>query len=140
MVYHRRGRAKQLHRSVWRFAASVAGMRSRLCNSSGAIDTAEERNLMSFGSRVTFSAHGRRYTWETQDRGTRYEIRSGGLRTKPASSWPILYAMVILGKFNIALHHYVGWWKHCHLITGSSPHATWSCSGLETVETDWQLI
>ena len=34
----------------------------------GAIDTAEERVLKSFGDRVTFLRMGEGYTWETQDR------------------------------------------------------------------------
>ncbi|HNK49139.1 MAG TPA: cob(I)yrinic acid a,c-diamide adenosyltransferase, partial [Nitrospira sp.] len=34
----------------------------------GAIDTAEERILRSFGDRVTFLRMGEGYTWETQDR------------------------------------------------------------------------
>ena len=34
----------------------------------GAIDTAEERILKSFGDRVTFLRMGEGYTWETQDR------------------------------------------------------------------------
>ncbi|MBA5872778.1 MAG: cob(I)yrinic acid a,c-diamide adenosyltransferase, partial [Nitrospira sp. CR2.1] len=34
----------------------------------GAIDTAEERMLRSFGERVTFLRMGEGYTWETQDR------------------------------------------------------------------------
>ena len=34
----------------------------------GAIDTAEERALKSFGDRVTFLRMGEGYTWETQDR------------------------------------------------------------------------
>ena len=34
----------------------------------GAIDTAEERALKSFGDRVTFLRMGKGYTWETQDR------------------------------------------------------------------------
>jgi cob(I)alamin adenosyltransferase len=34
----------------------------------GAIDTAEERALKSFGDRVIFLRMGEGYTWETQDR------------------------------------------------------------------------
>ena len=71
----------------------------------GAIDTAEERVLKSFGDQVTFLRMGEGYTWETQDRERDTEfaqrawaVASGFLRD-PA------YAMVILDEFNIALHH-----------------------------------
>src|SRR3990167_5336106 len=44
----------------------------------GAIDTAEERMLKSFGDRVTFLRMGEGYTWETQDRerDTRFAKRA----------------------------------------------------------------
>ncbi|MGH7232996.1 MAG: cob(I)yrinic acid a,c-diamide adenosyltransferase [Nitrospiraceae bacterium] len=71
----------------------------------GAIDTAEERALKSFGDQVTFLRMGEGYTWETQDRERdiefarcAWEVAAGFLRD-PA------YAMVILDEFNIALHH-----------------------------------
>lgn len=71
----------------------------------GAIDTAEERALKSFGDRVTFLRMGEGYTWETQDRerDTKFaqqawEAASGFLRDPS-------YEMVILDEFNIALQH-----------------------------------
>lgn len=71
----------------------------------GAIDTAEERVLKSFGDQVTFLRMGEGYTWETQDRerDTEFAQRAWyaaiGFLRDPA------YAMVILDEFNIALHH-----------------------------------
>lgn len=71
----------------------------------GAIDTAEERMLKSFGGRVTFLRMGEGYTWETQDRerDTQFALRAWGkvceFLRDPS------YAMVILDEFNIALHH-----------------------------------
>ncbi len=70
----------------------------------GAIDTAEERVLKSFGDRVTFLRMGEGYTWETQDRArdTRFAQEAWGRR---ANSWAMLpTAMVILDEFNIALN------------------------------------
>ncbi len=71
----------------------------------GAIDTAEERMLKSFGDRVTFLRMGEGYTWETQDRerDTRFAQRAW------AKACEFLrdpsYSMVILDEFNIVLHH-----------------------------------
>ncbi|MBH0182001.1 MAG: cob(I)yrinic acid a,c-diamide adenosyltransferase [Nitrospira sp.] len=71
----------------------------------GAIDTAEERMLKSFGERVTFLRMGEGYTWETQDReqDTRFAQQAW------AKACEFLrdpsYAMVILDEFNIALQH-----------------------------------
>lgn len=71
----------------------------------GAIDTAEERILTSFGDRVTFLRMGEGYTWETQDRerDTRFALEAW----KKACEFMAdpSYAMVILDEFNIALHH-----------------------------------
>jgi cob(I)alamin adenosyltransferase len=71
----------------------------------GAIDTAEERVLKSFGEQITFLRMGEGYTWETQDRERdvafaqqAWTIAAGFLRDPS-------YAMVILDEFNIALHH-----------------------------------
>jgi cob(I)alamin adenosyltransferase len=71
----------------------------------GAIDTAEERVLKSFGDQVTFLRMGEGYTWETQDRvrdttfaQQAWDIACGLLRDPS-------YAMVILDEFNIALQH-----------------------------------
>lgn len=69
----------------------------------GAIDTAEERVLKSFGDGVTFLRMGEGYTWETQDRvrDTRFAQEAWAKACEflgdPA------YAMVILDEFNIAL-------------------------------------
>lgn len=69
----------------------------------GAIDTAEERVLKSFGSSVTFLRMGEGYTWETQDRArdTRFAqeawARVCGFMSDPS------YGMVMLDEFNIAL-------------------------------------
>ncbi|WHZ21365.1 MAG: Cob(I)alamin adenosyltransferase [Nitrospira sp.] len=71
----------------------------------GAIDTAEERVLKSFGDRVAFLRMGEGYTWETQDRerdiqfAQRAWARVCGFLDDPS------YAMVILDEFNIALNH-----------------------------------
>ena len=75
----------------------------------GAIDTAEERILKSFGDQVTFLRMGEGYTWETQDRerDTRFAQQAWG-RSCEFLRDPS-YAMVILDEFNIALQHgYVG--------------------------------
>lgn len=72
----------------------------------GAIDTAEERMLRSFGERVTFLRMGEGYTWETQDRerDTRFAQEAWNkaceLMADPS------FTMVILDEFNIALHHH----------------------------------
>jgi cob(I)alamin adenosyltransferase len=69
----------------------------------GAIDTAEERMLKSFGSQVTFLRMGEGYTWETQDR----ERDAGFAQQAWTKVCEFLrdpsYAMVILDEFNIAL-------------------------------------
>lgn len=71
----------------------------------GAIDTAEERILKSFGDRVTFLRMGEGYTWETQDR----ERDTSHAQAAWAKACEFMrdpsYAMVILDEFNIALHH-----------------------------------
>ena len=71
----------------------------------GAIDTAEERALKSFGDRVVFLRMGEGYTWETQDR----ERDTGFARLAWQKACEFLsdssYAMVILDEFNIALQY-----------------------------------
>lgn len=71
----------------------------------GAIDTAEERVLKSFGPLVTFLRMGEGYTWETQDRerDTAFAQRAWE-RTCEFLRDPS-YEMVILDEFNIALQH-----------------------------------
>jgi cob(I)alamin adenosyltransferase len=70
----------------------------------GAIDTAEERVLKSFGDRVSFLRMGEGYTWETQDR----ERDIGFAQQAWAKACEFLgdpsYGMVILDEFNIALN------------------------------------
>ena len=71
----------------------------------GAIDTAEERSLKSFGEQVAFLRMGEGYTWETQDRerdtsrARRAWTTGCDFLTDPA------YAMVILDELSIAVHH-----------------------------------
>lgn len=71
----------------------------------GAIDTAEERSLKSFGEQVAFLRMGEGYTWETQDRerdtsrARRAWTAACDFLTDPA------YAMVILDELSIAVHH-----------------------------------
>jgi cob(I)alamin adenosyltransferase len=69
----------------------------------GAIDTAEERVLRSYGDRVVFLRMGEGYTWETQDRArdTRF-AQEAWAKVCEFMSDPS-YAMVILDEFNIAL-------------------------------------
>lgn len=71
----------------------------------GAIDTAEERALKSFGDQVVFLRMGEGYTWETQDR-ERDTIFAQQAWAKVCEflSDPS-YTMVILDEFNIALQH-----------------------------------
>ena len=71
----------------------------------GAIDTAEERVLKSFGDLVTFLRMVEGYTWETQDRER--DIRFAQQAWEQASQFirDPEYGMVILDELNIALHH-----------------------------------
>jgi cob(I)alamin adenosyltransferase len=72
----------------------------------GAIDTAEERALKSFGDdRVTFLRMGEGYTWETQDRVRDTKFAQQGWDTVCGLLRDPSYAMVILDEFNIALQH-----------------------------------
>jgi len=71
----------------------------------GAIDTAEERALKSFGDRVTFLRMGEGYTWETQDRERDTEFAQQAWRMACKFLRDPLYAMVVLDEFNIALRH-----------------------------------
>ena len=70
----------------------------------GAIATAEEQVLRSFGDRVVFLRMGQGYTWETQDRAR--DIRfadEAWAKAREFLSDPS-YGMVILDEFNIALN------------------------------------
>lgn len=71
----------------------------------GAIDTAEERALKSFGEQITFLRMGEGYTWETQDRerDTKFAQQAWGKAIEFLRDPS--YAMVLLDEFNIALHH-----------------------------------
>lgn len=71
----------------------------------GAIDTAEERTLTSFGEQVTFLRLGEGYTWETQDRARDAEMAQRAWAAASAFLDDPAYAMVILDEFNIALQH-----------------------------------
>jgi cob(I)alamin adenosyltransferase len=69
----------------------------------GAIDTAEERTLKSFGVQVTFLRMGEGYTWETQDRERDTKFAQQAWETACGFLRDPSYAMVILDEFNIAL-------------------------------------
>jgi cob(I)alamin adenosyltransferase len=71
----------------------------------GAIDTAEERALKSFGDRVTFLRMGEGYTWETQDRERDTKFAQQAWKIAWGFLQDASYAMVILDEFNIALCH-----------------------------------
>ena len=71
----------------------------------GAIDTAEERALTSFGEQVTFLRLGEGYTWETQDRERDAEMARRAWAAASAFLGDPAYAMVILDELNIALTH-----------------------------------
>jgi cob(I)alamin adenosyltransferase len=71
----------------------------------GAIDTAEERSLKSFGDRVVFLRMGEGYTWETQDRERDTKFAQQAWATVCDFLHDPSYAMVILDEFNIALQH-----------------------------------
>jgi cob(I)alamin adenosyltransferase len=71
----------------------------------GAIDTAEERMLKSFGSRVTFLRMDEGYTWETQDRERDTQFAQRAWTRACEFLQDTSYAMVILDEFNIVLDH-----------------------------------
>ena len=71
----------------------------------GAIDTAEERALNSFGDRITFLRMGEGYTWETQDRERDTAFAQKAWMAACEFLKDASYAMVILDEFNIALQH-----------------------------------
>lgn len=71
----------------------------------GAIDTAEERALKSFGGQVIFLRMGEGYTWETQDRARDTEFAQRAWAKACELLSDPSYAMVILDEFNIALQH-----------------------------------
>ncbi|MBA3753678.1 MAG: cob(I)yrinic acid a,c-diamide adenosyltransferase [Nitrospira sp.] len=69
----------------------------------GAIDTAEERVLKSFGERVTFLRMGEGYTWETQDRERDIRFAQAAWAKTCEFMSDSSYGMVILDEFNIPL-------------------------------------
>lgn len=71
----------------------------------GAIDTAEERALKSFGDRVVFLRMGEGYTWETQNRERDTTFALDAWKAACGFLRDPSYAMVILDEFNIALQH-----------------------------------
>ena len=71
----------------------------------GAIDTAEERALKSFGGQVIFLRMGEGYTWETQNRERDSKFAHEAWATACGFLRDPSYAMVILDEFNIALQH-----------------------------------
>lgn len=70
----------------------------------GAIDTAEERVLKSFGDPVTFLRMGEGYTWETQDRARDTRFAQEAWAKACEFLGDPSYGMVILDEFNIALN------------------------------------
>jgi cob(I)alamin adenosyltransferase len=71
----------------------------------GAIDTAEERALKSFGDQVVFLRIGEGYTWETQDKERDTQFAQQAWRTASEFLADPRYAMVILDEFNITLQY-----------------------------------
>jgi len=71
----------------------------------GAIDTAEERALKSFGGQVIFLRMGEGYTWETQNRERDTKFAQDAWTAACGFLRDPSYAMVILDEFNIALQH-----------------------------------
>ena len=71
----------------------------------GAIDTAEERALKSFGDRVVFLRMGEGYTWETQDRERDTLFAQAAWKKACEFLRDPSCAMVILDEFSIALQH-----------------------------------
>lgn len=71
----------------------------------GAIDTAEERILKSFGSQVVFLRMGEGYTWETQDRERDRQVAQEAWAEVEKIFQDPAVGMVILDELNIAIHH-----------------------------------
>lgn len=71
----------------------------------GAIDTAEERTLKTFGDQVTFLRMGEGYTWETQDQVRDTKFARQAWQTTCEFLQDPSYVMIILDEFNIALQH-----------------------------------
>ena len=71
----------------------------------GAIDTAEERILKSFGDQVVFLRMGEGYTWETQDRERDKVVAQEAWTEVETILQDPRFGMVILDELNIAIHH-----------------------------------
>ena len=71
----------------------------------GAIDTAEQRALRSFGDLVTFLRLGEGYTWETQDRERDTKVAQAAWEKAVEFMQDPEYAMVVLDELNIAVQH-----------------------------------
>ena len=71
----------------------------------GAIDTAEERILKSFGHQVVFLRMGEGYTWETQDRERDTQVVQTAWAEVEKFLQDPSFGMVILDELNIAIHH-----------------------------------
>ena len=71
----------------------------------GAIDTAEERILKSFGQQVVFLRMGEGYTWETQDRERDRQVAQTAWAEVEKFLQDPSFGMVILDELNIAIHH-----------------------------------
>lgn len=71
----------------------------------GAIDTAEERILKSFGHQVVFLRMGEGYTWETQDRERDRQVAQTAWAEVEKILQDPSFGMVILDELNIAIHH-----------------------------------
>jgi cob(I)alamin adenosyltransferase len=71
----------------------------------GAINTAEERTLKSFGEQVAFLRMGEGYTWDTQDRERDTSMARRAWATAGEFLRDPAYAMIILDELNIAVHH-----------------------------------
>ena len=71
----------------------------------GAIDTAEERILKSFGQQVVFLRTGEGYTWETQNRERDAQVAQKAWAEVEKILQDPSFGMVILDELNIAIHH-----------------------------------
>jgi len=71
----------------------------------GAIDTAEERILKSFGDQVVFLRMGEGYTWETQNRERDKAVAQEAWVEVEKFLQDPTFGMVVLDELNIAIHH-----------------------------------
>jgi cob(I)alamin adenosyltransferase len=71
----------------------------------GAIDTAEERILKSFGDQLVFLRMGEGYTWETQNRERDKAVAQEAWVEVEKFLQDPRFGMVVLDELNIAIHH-----------------------------------